>query len=178
MWWIIGRRLLRDCLSDEGDLSADIFLPSILESQTRHQAAYRPSIIMHTAGHSCFKLIAGTLGPWVTKPNLKTKILKPEFSFPFGHAIHVPFCEWYIIHTSPRNPPIQQSLGWIFGNQVQGVITGFGCQSWPRQKNGSNSHRLEEADLTADNRRRKKSPPSFYVPSILFPWLSLLWKSR
>ena len=58
---------------NEGDMSADIFLPSILESQTRHQAAYRPSIIMHTAGHSCFKLIAGTLGPWVTKPNLKKK---------------------------------------------------------------------------------------------------------
>ena len=47
---------------------------------------------MHTAGASC---LARTLRRWATKPNMRKKFSKLEFSFWFDHVIHVPFWEWY-----------------------------------------------------------------------------------
>ena len=67
---------------NEGDLPADMFLASPLESYTRHQVASRISITMHTAGVSCLALKdLDDLGMLGIQTQFEKKILNLEFSF-------------------------------------------------------------------------------------------------
>ena len=68
-----------------------IFLPTG-NPRADTRLALEPLEQCTTAGTSC---LARTLGRWATKPNMRKKILKLEFSFWFNHVIHVPFFEWY-----------------------------------------------------------------------------------